>query len=753
VPLGTERSGDFSRSLNAAGQAVAITDPLTGKPFPGNLIPASRMNPIAQGLASYYPLPNRGDPSTNYETYQVMHARYNSAVAKVDEHVRASDTISARYLVRDNSGTSPYAGSDLGTFGTNTSSRPMLAGVSETHVFSPSMVNEARVGFTRYAERDRASDGGIDINAQLGLPGPNNASQAGFPRFTILNLAALGDAANQPLTITTNTWEAAEALSRSRGRHTLKFGVDALRTEFFQQLYNNERGTFNFLGRWTSSPFADFLLGMPDSTSRQASALTAYLFSTDVGVFAQDEFMVSPRLTLSYGVRYEVMRPPYEKYGRMSSFAPGLDKLIVADGSAVPNLTAMVTAAGLTGHVATAADAGLPRSLVYENHRDFAPRFGFAWRPFAKGATVIRGGYGIYYANSLLDPERNDLTNIYPFTVSQTFNRVSSQPNALTLGNPFPATLATLPGVTNANGFEARPGAQYVESYTVTVDQQIEADTTLEVDYIGSRGTHLGQRYDLNQPFRGAAGQLRPYSGFGTINYYSFGANSIYNGGMLTLRRRYRRGIYFGVTYVYSKSIDDASQVSGSSQGDYPGAQNSRNLSAERGRSDWDTGHSVTGFAGWALPFRGRLLANWVVSTDARAYTGQPFTPRVSSANLSLGESGRPDRAGSGKLASPSAARWFDLAAFPVVPASAFRFGTSGRNILDGPGSVYWNAAISRNLKLADRVTGQVRCEAVNFLNHANFGLPVNYVDAKNAGQILSADGARVVQVGVRVRF
>ena len=747
LPLAAERVGDFSRSTNVAGQVPAILDPTTGKPFPGSLIPASRMSPIAQGLASYFPLPNRTDPSTNYETYQVNHARYNSAVAKLDEHVRSNDTISARYLVRDNSGTSPYAGSDLGTFGTNTANRPTLAGFSETHIFSPSMVNEARVGFTRYAERDQPSDAGLDINSQLGIPGPNNASQAGFPRFMILNLAALGDATNEPLTLTTNTWEAVEALSRSRLRHTLKFGVDVLRTQFFQQLYNNERGSFNFLGRWTGNPFADFLLGLPDSTSRQASAVTAYLFSTDVGVFVQDEFMVSPRLTLSYGLRYEIMRPPYEKYGRMSSFEPGLDKLVVADRSAVPNLAAMAAAAGLTSHVGTAADAGLPRSLVDANYRDFAPRFGFAWRPFANSETVIRGGYGIYFANSLLDPVRNDLTNIYPFTVSQTFYRVSNQPNALTLGNPFPAALATLPGVTNANGFDAQPGAQYVQSYTMTLDQQIGSGTTLEIDYIGSRGTHLGQRYDLNQPFRGPAGSLRPYSGFGTINYYSFGANSVYNGGMLTLRRRYRRGIFFGATYIYSKSIDDASQVSSSSQGDYPGAQNSRNLAAERARSDWDTGHSLTGFAGWALPFRGRVLGNWVMSTDLRAYTGQPFTPRVASANLTLGEAGRPDRVGSGGLASPSVTRWFDVSAFPVVPVTAYRFGTSGRNILDGPGAVYWNAALSRNWKLSDQLAAQVRCEAVNFLNHANFGLPVDYVDAKNAGQILSADGARVVQV------
>lgn len=754
VPLAPERAGDFTQSVNTGGLPVAINDPLTGKPFPQNRIPVSRLDPVAQSLVGYFPLPNRVDPNTNYQTYQVAHARYNSAVAKLDEHIHSSDSLSARYLLRDNSGTSPYTGSDLGAFGSNTSSRPVLAGVSETHIFSAAVVNEARVGFTRYAERDSTSDAGQDINTQLGLPGPANPTRAGFPRFTVLNLASIGDAAYLPLNITTNTYDAGEALSRNRGRHTLKFGADVLRTQFFQQLYSNTRGSFNFLGRWTSSPWADFLLGLPDSTSRQSSAVTAYLFSTDVGIFVQDEFAASPRLTLSYGVRYEAMRPPYEKYGRMSSFVPGLNKLVVSQASGIPDLATRLSAAGLAGRVTTAADAGLPRSLVYGNRLDFAPRFGFAWRPFAKNGTVLRGGYGIYYENSLLDPVRNDLTNIYPFTVSQTFNRVASQPYALTLANPFPAALATLPGVTNANGFETRPGPQYVESYTLTLDQQLGPDTSLEIDYIGSRGTHLGQRYDLNQPFRSAAGQLRPFAGFGTINYYSFGANSVYNGGMLTVRRHYRRGLFYGVTYVYSKSIDDASQVAGASQGDYPGAQNSRNLAAERGRSDWDTGHSVTGFGGWALPVRNRWFRNWVISTDMRAYTGQPFTPRVGSANLNLGEADRPDRIASGKLASPGVGQWYDIGAFPPVPTRAYRFGNSGRNILDGPGAVYWNAALSRNVRFAgDRVAGQLRCEAINFLNHPNFGLPVDYVDAKNAGQILSADGARIVQFGLRLRF
>jgi hypothetical protein len=463
---------------------------------------------------------------------------------------------------------------------------------------------------------------------------------------------------------------------------------------------------------------------------------------------------------LNFGLRYEMMRPPYEKYGRMSSFVPELGKVVIADSKTIPDFEQRVAAAGLTGRVTTASAAGLPNSLVYPNNRDFAPRFGFALKPFGKSDVIVRGGYGIYYANSLLNPIRNDLTNVYPFTVSQTFNRVASKPAALTLQDPFPSSLSTLPGVTNANGFELHPRPQYLQSYTVSVEHQIAQDTTLEVEYIGSRGTHLQQQYDLNQPFNQADLRLpngtflRPYAGFGTINFYAFGSNSFYNAGSITLRRTWRDGIFYGVTYIYSKSIDDASQISGNSQGGYPGAQDSRDLKAERGRSDWDTGHSLLIFGAYTLPFhRNAWARGWQVSTTAYLYTGQPFTPRVSNANLNLGEANRPDRIAKGTLAAQSVDSWFNLAAFPVVPPGAFRFGDSGRNILDGPGSATVNAALMKNFKFGERRRLQLRCEAVNVLNHANFGLPVNFVDAQNAGRILTADAGRTMQMAVRLQF
>ncbi len=761
VPTALERSGDFSRSVDATGRPVVVDDPLNGAAFPGNRIPVSRLDPVALRVVPYYPLPNSLNPTDNYHADASSHTDWNSLLLKLDEHVGEKDTISFRYVTRPNETMNPYSGGATGLFGSHANTRPTLAGLTYTRVFGPALVNEFRVGFVRMRDHEQSNYAGQNIDSQLGLPAAVAPPQLfGFPSFTVLNLATVGDSTSLPLDFTVNNYEAADSVSWVHGRHLLKFGGDVLRTQFFQQLNSNTNGAFNFLGRWSSVPFADFLLGLPDSTSRQSSSSPAYLFSTDAGLFVQDQFAVNSRLTLNFGLRYEMMRPPYEKYGRMSSFVPELGMVAIASEATIPDLAQRVADAGLTGHVTTAAQAGLPNSLVYPNDLNFAPRFGFAFRPSGKSNLVVRGGYGIYYADSLLNPVRNDLTNVYPFAVSQTFNRVSGQPGALTLEDPFPAKLASLPGVTNANGFELHPRPQYLQSYSLSVERQLDAVTVIDVEYAGSRGTHLERQYDLNQPFRSAALELlngtfpRPFNSFGTIDFYSFGSNSVYNSGSLTLRRSFRNGFFYGLTYVYSKSIDDASQISGNSTGDYPGAQDSRDLRAERGRSDWDTGHSLMMFGSYALPSRGAAwLRGWQISTTARLYTGQPFTPRVGNANLNLGEANRPDRLSQGTLPDPSVSEWFNLAAFPVVPAGAFRFGNSGRNILDGPGSATVNAALSKNFRLRDLASAQLRCEAINVFNRANFGLPVDLVDAKNAGQLVSADPGRALQFGLRLRF
>ena len=370
------------------------------------------MDPVAQQIASFYPLPNRSDPTDNYHASELNRTDWNSLVFKLDERPTENDAIGFRYLTRVNSSGSPYSGSDLGLFGSLANSLSTLAGVTYTRVLGPTLVNEARAGFVRMSDHEASVYAGQDINAQLGLPSiTDDPHLVGFPRFTVLNLAAIGDSTGMPVDYTVNNYEIADAVSWTRGRHLLKFGADLLRTQFFQQLYNNSRGSFNFLGRASGVPFADLLLGLPDSTSRQSSAEPAYLFSSDWGLFLQDHLAVTPRVTLDFGLRYEMMRPPYEKQGRMSSFVPELNKVVIADSQSIPDLPARLAAAGLTGRVITASQAGLPNSLVYANKLDLAPRFGLAVRPFRNSTLVVRAAYGIFYADSLLNPIRNDLTN------------------------------------------------------------------------------------------------------------------------------------------------------------------------------------------------------------------------------------------------------------------------------------------------------------------------------------------------------
>jgi hypothetical protein len=350
---------------------------------------------------------------------------------------------------------------------------------------------------------------------------------------------------------------------------------------------------------------------------------------------------------------------------------------------------------------------------------------------------------------------------VFPFVVSQTFNRQANNPNYITLSNPFPtAGKATVAGVTNANGYDSHAATPYMQSWNFTVERDLGHGAAIEAAYTGSKGSHLGRRYDINQPFRSVelrqpSGTFpRPISGLNMINFYAFESNSSYNAATATLRKRFAKGLFFRANYVSGKSIDDASQVSGNSDGGYPGAQDARNLRLERGRSDWDNRHAVTMMFLYDLPgIRSRLLRGWQLGGTGRMYSGQPFTPRVSNVQTDLGEANRPDRIANGALDNRTVEQWFDLSAFPVVPTGAYRFGNSGRNILDGPGTMAVNASLVRKFALRERSQAQFRWEVFNVFNHANFDLPNNNVNAAAGGTITSASAPRVMQFAIRVQF
>jgi hypothetical protein len=406
-------------------------------------------------------------------------------------------------------------------------------------------------------------------------------------------------------------------------------------------------------------------------------------------------------------------------------------------------------------YVVMAKDIGLPPTITKPDYTNFAPRFGFAWRPFGN-KFVVRGGYGIFYGSSSLY-RMDEYNDAFPYSINETYSISSSNPALVTFSNPYPtARRSGGTGVTSTYGQEsAAPQTQYIQSWNLTVEREIGNGTVLEIAYAGSKGTHLQRRYDTNQYYRDQALRtVRPYPAFSSIQIISDGSNSIYNSGAITLRRRFSKQLFVRASYTYAKSLDESSNTGGTIQYNFATAQDSRNLSLERGRSDFDIGHSFAASFIWTPTYsRKTLFRDWQISGTSTIYTGPPLTPKLGTFDYNNGSASRPDRIGKGTLPNPTVDQWFDRTVFPIVPLGSYRFGTSGRNILDGPGTFNVNAGISRKIRFAESKTLQLRLEAINLPNHPNFNLPENRVDIISGGSITRAKSSRTLTLGARLEF
>jgi hypothetical protein len=742
VPTVPMRQGDFSAF-------APIKDPLAaGTFFANNQIPLSRMSPVALKAQAFYPSPNNPGLN-NYYSAPPTPSDWDNPMFKIDQILSSRDHLSFRYLKRYDRSVTPFSAGNL-NFAVRQGDHQTLAGLNYTRTFTPTLVNEARFAYTRGPGYGVPFGQGVNYNAQFGMSGgPTDPKLIGFPEINIAGYAQLGSAFQQPTSYTSNTFDASDSVTWVKGPHLMKFGADVLRSQYFELVSSNTRGTYNLTGVWTNQPYADFLLGYLASDLITLGSTPSYLLSTDYGFFFQDDWKVTSRLTLNLGMRYELPLPMHDKYGRWSNFIPELNKDVVASLAGAAPGAAFANAS----YVETAKQAGLPSSLVYPNYKDFAPRFGLAWRPFGGNRTVLRGGYGIFYGSNELIDLLTFVADQFPFVIPQSVNRNVNDPNFLTLSNPFPVAPSLTSNVVNLFGMQSHAPTPYLQSWNLTVEREIGRGSAIEIAYAGSKGTHWDKMYNLNQPYRSAATYPNfpvPYPPWSTINMYGFYANSIYNAGNVTFRRRFVNNFFYRVSYSYAKSIDDASRQGNNN--DVP--QDARNWRAERGRSEFDVGHSFMMSFSWEAPRRYNiLLRGWQLAGTGIAHTGPPFTARVSNANVNLGEATRPDRIAKGTASNPSPNRWFDPSAFPVVPTGAYRFGNSGRDILDGPGSVAINLSFNRNFAVREKSNLQFRWEAFNVINHANFPVPVAFVNAPNAGTIQTAGNARQMQVALRYSF
>jgi hypothetical protein len=823
VPTLLERTGDFSQSVNINGGRLYLWDRQASGScnannqaacFPGNVIPPSRMDPTGMRLLSNFPRPTRDAGATGFNYFAVAADvdAWDSPLFKID-HKIGQNNLAFRYQKRFARTQNPFTGSDLGTFGIFTDDDRSLGGVDYTHMFSPMFLAEFRFGMSRNATRERGRFAGENIASQLGLPNLIPEGEAAvnpylldWPQiFAGNNYPDLGSGANMPIEYFVTDYQYSFKFTWIKKTHNLRWGYNNNIVQMNEPYLNNQRGTFRFVGNRTGHSIADMELGWLNNVTRQVGFNRNYWRQNAMGLFINDDWKVSRNLTLNLGLRWEVNRAPYDKYDRLGSYDPAIRKLVIAsDVNAPANYQQLLDRTGLRNVVTTASAVGRGRSVISTDWINFSPRVGFAYR--ATDKMVFRGGYGIFQGGEILNNLRNNLSNQFPFAINQNFNGLNSNPTLVSTQTPFPTEREVLTGTTTANGFTMDPSQSYLQSWNLTVERELFSSTAIELDYRGSKGTNLQRLYDYNQPYRNlesyvaGEGFARPIPEWNTINIYHTGSNSIYNAFNASWRRRSRGGLFWRVNYSYSKSIDDASQVNGQSNGGFALALDSRNLRLDRARSDWDIRHVVTAVGNVELPFgRGRqwgsswnrwtdgFLGGWQLSGTATFYSGAPFTVETVTPNLNEGGSTRPNRLANGAIPKDWRSgkkgvdfTWYDLQAFESVPCviqtgtntpagcttskhgfEPFAFGNSGRNILDGPGLISTDLALAKNFVLKEGHNLQFRIESFNVLNRTNFIItaPMTQFDSLTGG-LLSQVGAvgrgggpRIFQYAIKYRF
>ncbi len=747
-----ERSGNFATSK------TAIKDPLTGLAFPGNQIPSSRFDPMAQNiLKDYIPVLVNGQPQLQ-SLVSIPQSR-NQYTFKGDHRFSTSDNLWIRYF-RNLDGT-PVNLSGGGNIYALASPRDNLvqsAAVSENHTFSPSLLNEAHASYTRidnYGPASAANQTPQELGGNYNQDGPIPfaPSVTVQGRFTMIP--------NQPWKEVDNLFQLDDKLSWIHGRHAIKAGVMVLYFRTFLQTQFQTSGVYNFDGTATGNSAADFLLGKPISFS-QASIYNDSPRGGSAEFFVQDDIAVTRRLKINLGLRYNDPIPWHERFDHLALIIPGKQSTKYSQAPA-----------GLL----YPGDPGIPGSLIQPDRNDFAPRIGFAWDLFGNGRTAVRGAYGLFYV-----PE-------YAFYIDRTYENPPNQAGILlssppSMSNPFQGRNDPFPYtpdpnhpvfVTPIEAFTPNPNLRdgYSQQFNLNLQHQFGADLVVQAGYVGQLGRKLSQLRDINAAVYGPgataanAQQRRPYlpQYYSDIGQLNSDANSNYNSLQALAQKRFSHGYTVQVSYTYSKSIDNASLgIAGSTV-----LQNPNNYGeGERGLSDFDQRHLLRINGVWDIPFLQKhgwmttAFGGWRISGIVNYSAGLPFTV-VSGRDIALEGLGRNDGAqrpnviGIGSLDTERSrtdqiAQYFNAAAFALPPTG--QYGNSGRTSLIGPGSFNTDIGLMKNFRMPREFGSlQFRGEIFNVANYVNLSQPISNMNSPTFGKITGSGAARVVQFALRYDF
>jgi hypothetical protein len=626
------------------------------------------------------------------------------------------------------------------------------ASVGETHIFTPSTLNEFRAGFSWYYTHVGVPQGGFTaVPSNLAIPGiVADPSDQGLPHMAPAGgYTALGLAQFTPTWLSTSEREIRDTLNLIRGRHTIRVGGDFRWSQFNLFQLQDPRGSFSFTGQYTSQDgsgigngLADMLLGLP-----QTSFIDSYVYLGNrepvPSLFVQDDFKVSHNLTLNLGLRWEYYTPIVDVHNHQANFDYATGQLLVA---------------GQNGN----SDA-----LATAQKTNFAPRVGFAYTPLAN--TVIRGAFGIFYSGQEIrtgDPLQ--LQYNLPYFYQPTFVGDGVTP-VLKLSQGFPPlnpAQAINPGATS---LDTNPKTPYYQEWNLAVQRALPGKLSLEVAYVGSKGVHLQGLTDQNQdmvPGPGDVQARRPYPFYSGFASMQMRGNSDFNSLQIKMQKSLSHGLYFLSSYTFSRAIDDLVPICCNS----PWPDDSYNLHLLKGLADYQQKNRwVTSFD-YLLPLgKGQALLNhsrvldlvvggWHWTGIFTMGSGFPFTPTMGYDSSNTGTQGftLPDRIGNGNISGSQRTiyNWFNVNAFQ--DAQPHTFGNSGVNVLIGPGLINLDFGLRKVFDITERQKLQLRLESFNTLNHPNWGQPDSGIDdgPGAAGVITSlANPSRIVQLGLLYRF
>jgi hypothetical protein len=770
VPTAAMRAGNFSG-------LPTILDPLAGVPFANNQVPSSRIDSRATKLINFVALPNlpgSGPAGTinNLVVNNPNNGDINRFFVRVDHHFSEKDVIWGNFS-SSKSGVYTVAQAfppGYGSWGDGGFFTQVYNGTWQ-HNFSPRVLNEARFGYLYHGSVRLGLNTTFDPRSIF--PDLYAPTVGGLPNVNINGQVAIGDYGGSARG-KQFTRQVIDNLTVIRGAHTLKAGFDianfrvssppgsfGLLTSIAQ---NAGLGRFDFTGRYTNPDptapaqpahaFADYLLGDAAFTYRSTPTAVNLFYQTRYSGYMQDDWQASSRLTINFGVRYMIQTTWKERDLAQANFDLQTGKLVIPRASLPPQAQPRLAAA-----YPTVTDPNA--TILQPDKNNWAPRLGFAYRPFDNNKTVIRGGAGFYY-NTLpvyIGFRQMGFSNP-PFLLSETFEAAAGPTPSLTLAQPFPGSgaLSPNPAIT---AVQTNMHNGLSQQWNLTVERALSADLGLRVSYVGNKTNRLPYYNDpINVPYTQIAGALqanRPYQPWADILYLNSGGDSTLHQLQIEAIKRVSHGLNFQIEYSWNRSLDDT-PITG-------GPQNPFDDRGSRGNSDQVRRHVFTAAYNYELPFgpgkrfikqkglTGKLVGGWNLAGITTLRTGQPFSVTFSP-SLPGWIASRADVVNVGSLDSGTRSinKWFDPSGYKV-PAP-FTYGNSARNLLFGPGQVVFDMSLLKDTSITERVKAQFRAEFFNMPNHANFQNPGSNISSPSSvGKITSADDPRQIQFGLKILF